>query len=208
MTARFGRMPGFTLIELLVAMFLLAVLGTAGFRMLTQINATREAIDEQADRLAQLQRTFYWLADDITQAVDRPVRSSLDDPLPAFQVNLAGGSLFDMTRAGWVNPVAEALPPRSDLQRVSWSFEGDGLLRSYWYHLDPVDEAPVRSRLLLDRIVDLRLRYLDASGDWSESWPPVNTAGLEEVPTLPRAIEFVFELEDLGAVRRVFAFPS
>lgn len=199
---------GFTLIELLVAMFLLAILGTAGFQMLTQINATRVAIESQADRLAQLQRTFYWLAEDVTQIVDRPVRSSVDEPLPAFQVNLAGGSLFDLTRAGWINPVANVLPPRSDLQRVSWSLEGDALLRSYWYHLDPVDETPSKRRQLLDRVGDLRLRYLDASGSWSDNWPPLSTQGLEDAPALPRAIEFVFELEDLGDVRRVFALPS
>ncbi len=204
---RYSR--GFTLIELLVAMFLLAILGTAGFTMLTQISATREAIEEQATRLAQLQRTFYWLSEDITQAIDRPVRSSVDEPLPAFQVNLAGGSLFDLTRAGWANPIANVLPPRSDLQRVSWSFEGDTLLRSYWYHLDPLDEAPSRTRQLLDRIKDLNLRYLNAEGSWSDTWPPANSGSLDEdVPVLPRAIELEFELEDLGRVRRVFAFPS
>ena len=38
---------GFTLIELLVAMFLLAILGSAGFQMLFQITATRDRIDQQ-----------------------------------------------------------------------------------------------------------------------------------------------------------------
>ncbi len=202
------RTRGFTLIELLVAMFLLAILGTAGFRMLTQINATRVAIEAQADRLGQLQRTFYWLAEDVTQIVNRPVRSSVDAPLPAFQVNVAGGSLFDLTRAGWVNPVGDAMPPRSDLQRVSWSLEEDALMRNYWYHLETLDEAPSRRRQMMDRVDDLRLRYLDIDGEWSDSWPPLSSQGLEDAPALPRAIEFVFELEDLGEIRRVFALPS
>lgn len=202
------RVSGFTLIELLVAMFLLAILGTAGFRMLTQILATQEAVETQADRLAQLQRTFYWLAEDITQVVDRPVRSAVDEPVPGFQVNLAGGSLFDMTRGGWVNPVAEAMTPRSDLQRVSWSLEGDTLFRSYWYHLDPLDETPTRTRQILDRIEDLQLRFLDRDGTWGTNWPPLSSDGLDEPPALPRAIEFQFQLEDLGDVRRVFALPS
>lgn len=205
---RTQRAVGFTLIELLVAMFLLAVLGTAGFRMLTQITATRSAIDRQADRLESLQRTFYWLAEDMTLAVDRPIRSAVDAPLPAFQVNLAGGSLLDVTRAGWTNPAGDALPPRSDLQRVSWSLEEDKLVRSYWYHLDPIDETPSRRRQLLDRIEALALRFLDADGDWQTSWPPLDTQGDESPPALPRAVEFVFTLEDLGEVRRVFALPS
>ena len=203
-----SRSGGFTLIELLVAMFLLAILGTAGFRMLTQIMATRDAIEVQSDRMTQLQRTFYLLAEDVTQIVDRPVRSSVDEPLPGFQVNLAGGSMFDMTRAGWVNPVGDVMPQRSDLQRVSWALEGDALLRSYWYHLDPLDETPSRTRRVLDRIEDIQLRFLDREGSWSASWPPLSSQGLENPPALPRAIEFVFDLEDLGEVRRVFALPS
>jgi len=75
------RSSGFTLIELLVAMFLLAILGTAGFQMLFQINATRERVEAQSARLSELQRTFYWLAEDVTQIADRPVRSALDSQL-------------------------------------------------------------------------------------------------------------------------------
>ena len=199
---------GFTLIELLVAMFLLAILGTAGFRMLTQINQTREAIDTQADRLESLQRTFYWLAEDLTQAVDRPIRSAVDAPLPAFQVNLAGGSLLDLTRAGWANPAGDVLPPRSDLQRVSWSLEGDRLIRGYWYHLDPIDESPSRRRQMLDRVVDLRLRFLDRDGAWQQNWPADDAQLDENPPALPLAVELIFTLQDMGEVRRVFALPS
>ena len=202
------RCGGFTLIELLVALFLLAVLGTAGFRMLIQINQTRESIDDLSDRLSALQRTFYWLAEDITQAVDRPVRSAVDAPLPAFQVDLAGGSLLDLTRAGWANPASDVLPPRSDLQRVSWSLEEDRLIRSYWYHLDPIDETPSRRRQMLDRVTDLTLRFLDEGGEWQTSWPPPDAQLEARAPDLPRAVELNFTLQDMGEVRRVFALPS
>jgi len=55
----FRHQRAFTLIELLVAMFLLAILGTAGFQMLFQINNTRDRIEETSSRLASLQRTFF-----------------------------------------------------------------------------------------------------------------------------------------------------
>ena len=197
------RRGGFTLIELLVAMFLLAVLGTAGFQMLFQINATREGIDAQSDRLNALQRTFYWLNEDVTQIVDRPVRSAVDAPLPALLFDLSGESVFALTRAGWANPAADVMPPRSSLQRVAWALEDDKLVRSYWYHLDPVDETPSRRRQLLDRVESLSLRFLDEDGDWAEGWPPPDT----ETPGLPAAIEMTLALEDLGEVRRVFALP-
>jgi len=111
------ELRGFTLIELLVAMFLLAILGTAGFQMLFQITATRERIEETSDRLTSLQRTFYWMAEDVTQIIDRPIRSAVGSTLPAVQFNIQGENLFEFTRAGWSNPAGDVMPPRSNLQR-------------------------------------------------------------------------------------------
>lgn len=201
---RAARAGGFTLIELLVAMFLLAVLGTMGFQMLMQITATRTAVEAQAARLADLQRTFYWLSEDVGGAVNRPVRSASDQLLEPLQINLVGDAFMELTRAGWDNPAEDVSPPRSDLQRVAWTLEGEELYRAYWYHLDPVDELPTRRRRMLDRVLEVRLRFLDATGDWAEGWPPPD----REDPGPPRAIELTLVLEDLGDVRRVFALPS
>jgi len=200
-----SRGKGFTLIELLVAMFLLAILGTAGFTMLSQISDTRGRIESQSDRLNALQRTFYWLAEDVTQIVDRRVRSSVDEPLPSFQYNLQGESLFQFTRAGWTNPAGDIMPPRSTLQRVAYSLDEDRLLRSYWYHLDSLDEVPTRRRQMLDGVDELTLRFMDDEGSWKDNWPPLD---VQDNPGNPRAIEFTLELEDMGRVVRVFALPG
>jgi len=198
------RAEGFTLIELLVAMFLLAILGAAGFQMLFQITATRDRIDVQSGRLSELQRTFYWLAEDVTQIADRPVRSAIDSQLSSLQFNLQGANLFEFTRAGWSNPAADVSPVRSNLQRVAYALEDDKLIRLYWYHLDPVDEAPTRRRQMLSGVDALTFRFLDRTGDWKESWPPTDV----EEPGLPLAIEFSLELNDYGVVSRVFALPG
>ncbi len=192
------------MIELLVAMFLLAILGTAGFQMLFQITATRDRIELQSARLSELQRTFYWLAEDVTQIANRPIRSAVDLELPALQLNLEGENLFEFTRAGWANPAAEVSPARSNLQRVAYGLDGDKLMRQYWYHLDPIDEAPTRRRQMLSGVESLDLRFLDSSGDWQESWPPPDI----EDPGMPLAIEIKLELEDYGDVTRVFALPG
>ncbi len=196
---------GFTLIEVLVATFLLAIIGSAGFTMLQQITGARARVEAQSDRLTELQRTFYWLAEDITQIIDRPVRSPVDSLLPAFQYNLTGVSLFDLTRAGWANPAADIMPARSSLQRVSYSLEDDKLLRSYWYHLDSLEETPTKRRQLLSGVEELTIRFMDPEGSWQEQWPPLN---VEEDPGLPRALEFTFILNDLGSVVRVFGLPG
>lgn len=198
------KQRGFTLIELLVAMFLLAILGTAGFQMLFQITATRDRIEQQSARLSELQRTFYWMAEDITQIAERPVRSAVDLELPSLLLNVEGESLFEFTRAGWTNPAAEVTPTRSNLQRVAYALEEDKLIRQYWYHLDPIDEQPVRRRQLLSGVQALDLRFLDVEGEWQGSWPPADV----EEPGMPVAIEFTLELEDYGVITRVFALPG
>jgi len=202
--ARRARARGFTLIELLVAMFLLAILGTAGFQMLFTINATRDGITRQSERLNALQRTFYWLAEDVTQIVDRPVRSAVGSPLPSLMVDISEDGAFEMTRGGWTNPAGDVMPPRSSLQRVAWRLEDDKLTRSYWYHLDPVDEMPTKRRQLLDGVEAMTLRFLDVEGEWQDSWPPPDT---QDDPGLPAALEVTVALADLGDIVRVFALP-
>lgn len=197
------RLAGFTLIEMLVAVFLLAVLGTAGFSMLFQMNTTKDVVLAQADRLAELQRTFYWMTEDFTQVVDRPVRSSVDERIPSFLVSLQGDSIIQISRAGWTNPARTVSPARSDLQRVSYSLDEDKLMRNYWYHLDSLDDAPTKRRQLLSKVEDLSLRFLDRTGEWHDSWPPLEL----EDPGLPAAVETRLTLEDLGTINRLFALP-
>jgi len=199
------KINGFTLVEVLVAMFLLAIIGTAGFAMLQRVTGARASIEEHSDRITELQRTFYWMAEDVTQIIDRPVRSSVGSALPAFQFNLQGSSLFDLTRAGWANPAGDILPPRSTLQRVSYSLEEDKLFRSYWYHLDSLEEAPSKRRQLLSGVEELTVRFMGPTGGWESQWPPLN---VEEDPGLPRALEFTFILDDYGKIVRVFGLPG
>jgi len=186
------RQRGFTLIELLVAMLLLAIMGAAGFEMLSQINTSRTRIEAQSERLHSIQRTFYWMAEDITQVIDRPVRSALDSNLPGLQFSLEGGSLMEFTRSGWANPAADVSPTRSNLQRVAYTLDGDRFVQ------------PTKKRLLLKGVENLTLRFVDSQGDWKTNWPPLDV----EAPGMPKAIEFTFELDDFGTVSRLFALPG
>lgn len=200
------KIAGFTLIELLVAMLIFAVLGTAAYQGLFQVQRVRDGVIEQTDQLAKLQRAFYWMSDDVAQIVDRPVRSTLGSLVPALIVSEQGESVIEFTRAGWSNPAGDVLPPRSNLQRVAYSLDGDRLLRKYWYHLDNADEDVTRRRLLLDKVTDLSLRFLDSDAEWHDSWPP-SSADSEEV-SLPAAIEFKIELDDSWKITRLFALPG
>ncbi len=200
------RAAGFTLIELLVSMLIFAVLGTAAYQGLFQVQRVSEGVEAQSQQLARLQRAFYWLTDDIAQIAERPVRTTLGSQQPALLISEVGESFLEFTRAGWSNPAADVLPPRSNLQRVAYSLDGDRLLRKYWYHLDHNDDDVTKRRVLLEEVDDVKLRFLDAAAEWHDSWPPSSTEG--EVPGLPAAIEFQLQMEKAGKITRLFALPG
>ncbi len=56
---------------------------------------------------------------------------------------------------------------------------------------------------LLDDIDSLGFRFLDASGDWSDVWPPTGTQGAASLRARPRAVEFVLSLPDEGEISRL-----
>ena len=111
---------GFTLFELLVAMVIFAVLGTAAYQGLFQTQRIRDGVLARSDQLAELRQAFYWISDDIAQVIDRPVRTSVGSLEPGLQFSEAGDAMLTFTRAGWINPAADAMPPRSNLQRISY----------------------------------------------------------------------------------------
>lgn len=200
------QQQGFTLFELLVALAIFAVLGGAAYQGLFQTQRIKDSVIDSSERLAELRRAFYWLSDDVAQIVERPVRGELGSLEPALVVSQAGDSMLEFTRAGWTNPVGDAAPPRSNLQRVSYQIEGDRFLRLYSYHLDGTGSDADKRRRLITGVDDVGMRFLDSGGEWHEAWPPANAE--PDTRPLPVAIEFSFELQNLGSVTRLFALPG
>ena len=201
-----NKQQGFTLIELLVAMMIFAVLGTVAYQGLFQIQRVRDGVQVQSDQLAQLRRTFYWLSNDFAQIADRPIRSSVGSSISALEATDQGDAFIAFTRAGWTNPAADVLPPRSSLQRVSYAVEGDQLFRRYNYHLDQADEDALKRRLLLSNVSDYSVRFLDAQGEWHNNWPPATSE--PDDPSMPLAVELNLELESQGRISRLFGLPG
>lgn len=188
-------------------MVIFAVLGTTAYQGLFQTQRIKERVLESSDRLAELRSAFFWISDDMAQIINRPVRGSLGSLESSLQFSEAGDAILTFTRAGWTNPAADALPPRSNLQRVSYLIEGDRFLRQYDYHLDRVDDESGKLRRLVTGVDTVSMRFLDIEGGWHDQWPPSN---VEEdlADRMPRAIEFEFIIDSFGTVTRLFALPG
>lgn len=198
--ASLGSPPqsGFTLIELLVALVVFAALAAAAYGGLDQIARTRGALASQQDRFAAITRAVSVLERDLLQTIDRPVSGNNDAVLPALIGN--PGSL-EFSRLGFANPLAE---PRSNIERVVYGLDAGKLQRGRYAVLDRAPNSAPATRMLVDKVSELNLRYLDAASNaWSDVWPLQGSA-----VSLPRAVEFRITFAGLGEVRRVIELPS
>lgn len=198
------RHAGFTLLELLVALSIVALISVMAYGGLRTVLETRQHVEAQANRMQELQTALLIIGRDLGQMVPRGIRDEYGDQQPALHTASLGPQLLEFTRGGWRNPTAIA---RGELQRVAYGLEQESLQRSSWQVLDRAqDSTPYRGELL-SGVRALSLRYMDGEGAWHEQWPPELSTGLTE-PGMPRAMEWLLELEDLGEFRRLFVLPG
>jgi len=198
---------GFTLLELLVALAVFSIMAVAAYSGLRNVLFTRAAVEAQNQRLAAVQMAVYRLEQDIEQAAPRGIRDEYGEPQGA----LLGGALtsdrLTLTRAGWDNPLGQR---RTTLQRVAYRLRDGRLWRLHWPVLDRGGLIEPRETLLLDRVREFKVRFLEQD-DWRDDWPPPVSSGNESKPDpdrLPRAVEISLTLEDWGEIIRLFPLPG
>ncbi len=191
----------FTLIELMVAMAVFAVLSMIAYGGLNNIIKTSEVVEEQAERLKELQIFMAVVQKDMQNIVRRTVRDELGDLEAAVKMPGSGGRTLEFTRGGQRNLLKL---PRSDMQRVGYELREDQILRITYRQLDRAPGAEPLEQVLLDEVQDWQIRLLDEKSNWYEVWPPSNQIGTTQ-SSLPQAIELQVTLKDWGEIRRLLS---
>jgi general secretion pathway protein J len=194
-----NRAKGFTLIEILVAVAVMAVMGIMALVGLNTVIDQQAIATAQADRWSKVQFTLRMLTQDLSQLHPRGIRAdstllaSIDaDPNSAYPL--------EFSRGGWNNPAGL---PRGTIQRVAYEIEDDKLFRLHWSVLDRTLSAiPIRNELV-DGVEEIELRFLDDSGQWQPSWPPLGVPPDAALSMRPRAVEVKIHLEDMGEIWRL-----
>jgi len=211
---------GLTLLELLIAIAIFAVMAALAYGGLRSVLDSREAIEQQAEELASLQKVFFRIQYDIGQAVARGIRDGFGDLQPAFVA--ADGKLIDaensveFTVTGRFNPSGKA---RSAMQRIAYSLEEGKLIRQSWNVLDRAQDSVAAKYVLLDEVKAIEFRFLDESGSWQTSWETqpleaqvineeivagaINVAAEDVALPVPVAVELSMDLENMGRVTRI-----
>lgn len=209
-----GNTRGFTLLELLVALAVFAIMSVAAYGGLRNVLFTRAAVEEQNRRLAAVQLAVFRLEQDIAQAVPRGVRDEYGEPQAALLGGELAGDRLTLSRSGWDNPLGQ---PRASLQRVAYRLRDGRLWRLHWDTLDRGGLAEPRETLLLERVREFKIRYLESEDPesedkkWRTDWPPPaadETEKKKSPDALPRAVEAVLVLEDWGEITRLLLLPG
>jgi len=199
------RRGGFTLIEMLVVLVIFAVLAVMAYGGLDSVLKARVRVVESLDRTTALQKAYLRLRNDFQQLRARPARDGYGETQPALLITADGAVEF--TRSGWRNPLDQ---PRSALERVAYRLDDERrLVRASWRAVDRAQDAAPSEVVVLEQVVDIRWRFLQG-GEWRDTWPSAGAAGAgatgaATLDDVPRAVEVVLTLEDLGEVRLLFS---
>ena len=189
-----SRARGFTLLELLVAVFIAAI---------GQVARQRGSVQAEQRSVDALSRAMRVMTLDFAQTAARPVRDALGRGMESAVLadpRISQG--VSLTRASGA-PVLGAARPA--LQRVSWTLEGEELVRIAWAAPDRTQTTPERRRVMLTGVRRLQFRFLAPTGEWRAEWPGNfdADAGAASGRMRPRAVEVTIEDARLGVVRRV-----
>ncbi|EWH11236.1 general secretion pathway protein J [Catenovulum agarivorans DS-2] len=194
---------GFTLIEMLLAITIFALLGVAGFNILSSTTTANDISMQHGEKLAQLQRAMLIIERDFSQLSRRSVRIMGEAPQHSY---LSHGELIldsdsqvlAFRRNGWTNP--NNLLPRSEIQSVAYRIVEENLERMHFLHPDPVKGEDPKERVLLEGVEAIEFEFYDRkTKSWVNKW---------QQPDLPAGISISLKTLDFGEIKRVFAIAG
>lgn len=194
---------GFTLIEILIALTVFAILAAITSSTLYHAFSIRTRINEQAQRLSELQLAVSIMQQDTLQTIERSI-SGTDQHLFAHFIGQA--KYLELTRDGNVNP--QSIEQRSTLKRVALACEGDKLLRRSWESLDTVDRNKSEDKILLSHLTDCHFNYLNQNLQVLNEWRDQAVTQDQNKEPLPKAIQINVTLKTWGQMNLLFIIPG
>lgn len=184
---------GFSLAETLVALFILALVSSAGATLLIGATGAGKQIRQQESEARQLDIAQRLIRQDIAAMTARAVQPSdgFSDAGNLFGEAPRGEAPFlRFVRSGWINP--GLIEPRSSLQAVQYSLREGALIRTVTIRPDASQGTPRSERVLLDGVETVDLGFI--RGDQRSDFWQGNV--LQNQNTLPDLIEVRIAFDD------------
>lgn len=195
---------GFTLLELLIAISIFSVLSVMAYSGLKTVLDSRDASQQKAERVADIQIAMLRINNDLLHATERTVRDAFGSPISSMMTLQSGDSSLEWTRSGYSNPGEFK---RSNLQRVAYKLNENNLVRVTWPVLDRTQGTEPTESILISDIESLEWNFIDQSNAASSDWPTTAAFAAGRITELPRAVELLINFNDIGEIRRVILLP-
>ncbi|KTD73099.1 GspJ family T2SS minor pseudopilin variant LspJ [Legionella tucsonensis] len=197
------KLNGFTLIEILIALAVFAILATITTSVLYNAFTTRSRVNEQSERLSELQLAISLIQQDTRQIVERAIRSNEMQLLPAF---IGQTNYVEFTRDGNINP--GSIEKRSTLKRVAYVCQQGALIRRTWSSLDIINQKNHEDKLLLSRLTHCHFGYLNQNLQILPEWREQAVTLNQSKEPFPKAIQFNMTLQEQGEINLLFILPG
>lgn len=176
------KQAGFTLVEVVVALFIFAMLATAGVSLLSFAVKAQAVSAKALQGVSDDRRLSAILITDLGQAVPRVSRDAAGRRRPAFLAN-QGDLLLAYVRGGATPQYVELRLDKGQLVRVATPF---------------VDGAAPLAPLILESGIERAQLRFRAKADWQDRWDT------ERTDALPRALELTLTRRGQAPVKRLF----
>lgn len=200
------KSKGFTLIEILIALVIFVIISAATTTTLYLVFSSREKVQEQSERLTEIEMALSVIERDISQFINRPIRHKQWHYLPAIY---GDSQSLTFTRSGYLNPLSNA--KQSNLERINYYVKQGSLYRQAWHQLDGAKSTPDSNQLILSGIAHINFSYLDnklstlnrLNNDALSQQSQLSNKGI-----IPKAIVVNVSLTDWGNINRLYIIAS
>ncbi|MHA7858477.1 MAG: type II secretion system minor pseudopilin GspJ [Henriciella sp.] len=193
MTRVGSSQSGFSLAETLVALFILALVSSAGATLLIGATGAGKQIRGQESEARQLDIAQRLIRQDISAMTARAVQPAdgFSPPGNLFGEAPRGEEPFmRFVRGGWINP--GRIEARSTLQSVQYYLRNGALVREVTLRPDATSGTPIATRVLLEEVKSIDLGFV-RGGQRSDFW---QGDVLTNSSTLPDLIEVNIAFEN------------
>lgn len=155
---------GFTLVEVLISLFIFSLISAGATTALTSSLRSQSQMELRLSEISQMDTLRGLIKADMSSTVLRK-RRDIYGNIESYALSTTGEALLDFTRFGHTNP--GGLEARGDLQRVSYLFDGERLIRRSYARAAPAPQTPYHDRVLiggLARAAITALAYFESSG--------------------------------------------
>lgn len=198
-----NQLKAYTLIEILIALSVFAILATITSVAMYQAFNTRDQINQQANRLNQLQIALTLIEKDTQQIVDRSI---LGDEMRTFPALIGQNRYLEFTRGGIVNPHAQE--QRSTLQRVAWICQNKKLIRRSWERLDSTNRKAYHDKVVLVGLEQCQFAYLSHSRQILKEWRENAVQQNQNPEPIPIAVQLTLMTPHEGEMSLLFVLPE